>query len=168
MNIKNLKVMAASLCLGATLLTGCGNKIPNISSKLTIEDNKLEGSISYEDLDEHVEMISFEQDGKENAMLCLKTVSSGYYDFIFGNCVTYYDLVSGAPLIEYIKVIGEDKEKVTYSLGESLSVKEELPLTPYLVTEGFIKSEYTVDEVVEFFNEKVKPSLVSKEKELVK
>lgn len=165
MDIKNLRVMAASLCLGATLLTGCGNKIPDISSKLTVENNKLEGNISYGDLDNHVEIISFEQDGKENTMLCLKTVSSGYYtNGTYSSCTTYYDLVSGASLIQYIKA----KDKVTYSLGESLSVKEELPLTPYLVTEGFIKSEYTVDEVVEFFNEKVKPSLVSKEKELVK
>ena len=165
MDIKNLKVMAASLCLGATLLTGCGNKIPNISSKLTVENNKLEGNISYEDLDEHVEIISFEQDGKENTMLCLKTVSSGYYtNGIYSSYTTYYDLVSGAPLIQYIKA----KDKVTYLLGESLSVKVELPLTPYLVTEGFVKNKYTADEVVEFFNEKVKPSLVSKEKELVK
>ena len=165
MNIKNLKVMAASLCLGATLLTGCGNKIPNISSKLTIEDNKLEGSISYEDLDEHVEIISFEQDGKENAMLCLKT-KYHYYCRLGTFTYTFYDLVSGTTFIKYDEHIAS-KEK-TYSLGESLSVKEELPFTPYLVTEGFIKSEYTVDEVVEFFNEKVKPSLVSKEKELVK
>ena len=72
MNIKNLKVVAAGLCLGATLLTGCSNKIPHISSNLTIEDNKVEGNISYQDLDKYAEIIKFEQDGKENVMLCLK------------------------------------------------------------------------------------------------
>ena len=168
MDIKNLKVMAASLCLGATLLTGCGNKIPNISSKLTVENNKLEGNISYEDLDEHVEIISFEQDGKENTILCLKTKYNYYYrlDTLTYITYTFYDLVSGTAFIEYDEHIAS--KEITYSLGESLSVKEELPLTPYLVAEGFMKNEYTVDEVVEFFNEKVKPSLVSKEKELVK
>ena len=64
MNIKNLKVVAASLCLGATLLTGCGDKIPYISD-LTIEDNKLEGNISYADLDKHAEIVSFEESDKE-------------------------------------------------------------------------------------------------------
>ena len=69
-------------------------------------------------------------------------------------------------IIKYIKE--DDKDEVTYSLGESLPLKEELPFTPYLITEDFIKSEYTVEEVIEFFNEKVKPSLASQEKELVK
>lgn len=162
MNIKNLKVVAAGLCLGATLLTGCSNKIPHISSDLTIEDNKVEGNISYQDLDKYVEIIKFEQDGKENVMLCLKN----RYFYHSGSAYTIYDLMSGASIIKYIKE--DDKDEVTYSLGESLPLKEELPFTPYLVTENFIKNEYTVEEVIEFFNEKVKPSLASQEKELVK
>ena len=47
MNIKNLKVVAAGLCLGATLLTWCSDKITQISIDLKIEDNKLECNISY-------------------------------------------------------------------------------------------------------------------------
>lgn len=163
MNIKNLKVVAAGLCLGATLLTGCSDKIPYISSDLTIEDNKVEGNISYEDLDRYVEIIKFEQDGKENAILCLKN------EFFYLNgstTYTIYDLTSGASIIKYTK--DDDEDEVTYSLGESLSIREELPLAPYLISENFVKSEYTVEEVIEFFNEKVKPSLASQEKELVK
>lgn len=163
MNIKNLKVVAAGLCLGATLLTGCSNKIPHISSDLTIEDNKVEGNISYQDLDKYAEIIKFEQDGKENVMLCLK--NRYFYNSGSAN-YTIYDLMSGASIIKYTKE--DDKDEVTYSLGESLPLKEELPFTPYLVTEDFIKNEYTVEEVIEFFNEKVKPSLASQEKELVK
>lgn len=163
MNIKNLKVVAAGLCLGATLLTGCSNKIPHISSDLTIEDNKVEGNISYKDLDKYAEIIKFEQDGKENIMLCLKNE----YFYRHGITIyTIYDLMSGASIIKYTKE--DDKDEVTYSLGEYLPLKEELPFTPYLVTEDFIKNEYTVEEVIEFFNEKVKPSLASQEKELVK
>lgn len=162
MNIKNLKVVAAGLCLGATLLTGCSNKIPHISSDLTIEDNKVEGNISYQDLDKYAEIIKFEQDGKENVMLCLK---NEYFCNLNTN-YTIYDLMSGTSIIKYTKE--DDKDEVTYSLGESLPLKEELPFTPYLVTEDFIKNEYTVEEVIEFFNEKVKPSLASQEKELVK
>lgn len=166
MNIKNLKVVAAGLCLGATLLTGCSNKIPYISSDLTIEGNKVEGNISYHDLDKYVEIIKFEQDGKENVMLCLKYECwYDHYSVSYTDC-TIYDLMSGASIIKYTKE--NDKDEVTYSLGESLPIKEELPFTPYLVTEDFIKNEYTVEEVMEFFNEKVKPSLASKEKELVK
>lgn len=162
MNIKNLKVVAAGLCLGATLLTGCSNKILHISSDLTIEDNKVVGNISYQDLDKYVEIIKFEQDGKENVMLCLKNK----YFYKLNTNYTIYDLMSGTSIIKYTKE--DDKDEVTYSLGESLPLKEELPFTPYLVTEDFIKNEYTVEEVIEFFNEKVKPSLASQEKELVK
>ena len=163
MNIKNLKVVAAGLCLGATLLTGCSNKIPYIDSKLMIEDNKVVGNITYEDLDKYVEIIKFEQDGKENVMLCVK--NEWFYRHGI-TTYTIYDLMSGAYIIKYTKE--DDKDEVTYSLGESLPLKEELPFTPYLVTEDFIKNEYTVEEVIEFFNEKVKPSLASQEKELVK
>jgi len=169
MNIKNLKVVAAGLCLGTTLLTGCSNKIPHISSDLTIEDNKVEGNISYQDLDKYVEIIKFEQDGKENVMLCLKyECEYDHYSASYANYANYtiYDLMSGTSIIKYTKE--DDKDEVTYSLGESLPIKEELPFTPYLITEDFIKNEYTVEEVIEFFNEKVKPSLTSKEKELVK
>lgn len=163
MNIKNLKVVAAGLCLGATLLTGCSDKIPYIDSKLMIEDNKVVGNITYEDLDKYVEIIKFEQDGKENVMLCVK--NEWFYRHGI-TTYTIYDLMSGASIIKYTKE--DDKDEVTYSLGESLPLKEELPFTPYLVTEDFVKSEYTVEEVIEFFNEKVKPSLASQEKELVK
>ena len=166
MNIKNLKVVAAGLCLGATLLTGCSNKIPHISSDLTIEDNKVEGNISYQDLDKYAEIIKFEQDSKENVMLCLKYYCEyDHYSVSYTN-YTIYDLMSGTILIQYKK--NNDKDEVTYSLGESLPIKEELPLAPYLISENFVKSEYTVEEVIEFFNEKVKPSLASQEKELVK
>lgn len=166
MNIKNLKVVAAGLCLGATLLTGCSNKIPYIDSKLMIGNNKVVGNITYEDLDKYVEIIKFEQDGKENVMLCLKYYCDyDHYSVSYTN-YTIYDLMSGTILIQYKK--NNDKDEVTYSLGESLPLKEELPFTPYLVTEDFIKNEYTVEEVIEFFNEKVKPSLASQEKELVK
>ena len=163
MNIKNLKVVAAGLCLGATLLTGCSDKIPYIDSKLMIEDNKVVGNITYEDLDKYVEIIKFEQDGKENVMLCVK--NEWFYRHGI-TTYTIYDLMSGTSIIKYTKE--DDKDEVSYSLGESLPLKEELPFTPYLVTEDFIKNEYTVEEVIEFFNEKVKPSLASQEKELVK
>lgn len=163
MNIKNLKVVAASLCLGATLLTGCGDKIPYIGSDLTIEDNKVKGNITYKDLDNYVEIIKFERDGKENAILCLK---NEHYYYHYTITYTIYDLMSGASLIQYTK--DDKKDKITYSIGEDLPLKEELPFAPYLISENFIKSEYTVEELIEFFNEKVKPSLISKEKELVK
>ena len=97
-------------------------------------------------------------------MLCLKTYQ--HYVFRFTDYTSYaiYDLESGTTIIEYT----ESKDEVTYLIGESLSIKEELPLAPYLISENFLKSEYTVEELIEFFNEKVKPSITSKEKELVK
>ena len=102
-------------------------------------------------------------------MLCLKyECEYDHYSASYANYANYtiYDLMSGTSIIKYTKE--DDKDEVTYSLGESLPIKEELPFTPYLITEDFIKNEYTVEEVIEFFNEKVKPSLTSKEKELVK
>ena len=107
--IKNLKVLGASLCLGAVLLT--------------------EGANNYK----HVQ---------------------------------YYDLRTGSCMIDRFDYYNQ--EKVVYAIGESLNMLEEKSITPYFITENFIKKRYTVEELLKFFEEKVLPTLNSSNKELLK
>ena len=54
-----LKILTAGLCLGATLLTGCGEKITLDNSELKLHSGSVIGPIDYEDLDRYVKIVTF-------------------------------------------------------------------------------------------------------------
>lgn len=167
--IRNLKVLGASLCLSAVLLTGCGEtRIQVGKSDIILEEGKTTGSISYEDIDEWVKIVSFEQNGKISYRL-LAIESKGYYssDNGYYYCRDYYDLRTGACLFEYYTYPNIKKED-EYIIGESLNLIEEIAISPYLVAEDFVQKEYTVEELLKFFDEKVLPTLKNDNKEFVK
>jgi len=175
--VKNLKVMAAGLCLGVTLLTGCGKDrvtfIDGTSNPITLvlEEGKTSGMISYGDLCEHVKIVTFENVGNIQHYLLVKVLAnhSNYkdkedvdnYDFI-----RYSDLKTGCVIMEYNYYYNVDKKVLIF--GEDLIIKDVKDITSYLVMENFVKREYCVEEIFTFFEEKIKPTLSSSEKELVK
>lgn len=163
--IKNLKVLGASLCLSAVLLTGCGEtRISVGNSDIVVEEGKTTGNISYEDVDKCVKVVCFEQDGKENYYLMTKDVT-GYY-FADKNKYSYRDLENGVLVIKYYDYYNENG--IVYEIGEDLNIVEEKSITPYLLSEDFIKRDYTVEELLTFFEEKVKPTFNSNNEELIK
>lgn len=162
--IKNLKVLGASLCLSAVLLTGCGEeKIPIGNSNIILEEGKTTGSISYEDIDKWVKIVTFEHNGKINYRLLvgLNVQRLGNYESNI-----YYDLRTGSCMIDYDDYYNQ--EEIEYKIGESLNIVEEKAIAPYLVSESFVQKKYTVEELLTFFNEKVLPTLENNNKELVK
>lgn len=166
--IKNLKVLGASLCLSAVLLTGCGEtRIPVENSDVVVEEGKTTGTISYEDTDQYVKIVTFEKDGKESNYLMIKTHSeislppANSY-----KADSYYDLKTGTCVIRYYNYYNQ--QKIVYEIGEDLNIVEEKSISPYLLSEDFMKKDYTVEELLKFFKEKVLPTLSSNNKEMVK
>lgn len=163
-NIKNLKVVGASLCLGAVLLTGCGDSYKVIygSSSITYhkDNEEIEGTISYENLVSLTKICSFQQEDEKFYRLCAIN-KQRYFPSYF---IQYYDMKTGSCIIDYQET---DGEKV-YTIGEDLEIVEEINLDSYLLTEDFIKKEYTVDELLHFYEEKILPTLKEESKELVK
>lgn len=170
--VKNLKVVAAGLCLGVTLLTtSCGNENTNLiefgNSTINYETEIPTGKISYNDLNNYVKVIVFEHENISYNRIIIKdkvTYSGGLrstspsYDRI-----KYIDLKSGIPIIDYY-----DQSEIVWIVGEDLKIREEKSITSYLLQEDFIKKEYTLDEVMTFYDEKIKTTLENNEKELVK
>lgn len=168
--IKNLKVLGASLCLGAVLLTGCREtRISVGDSDIILEEGKTTGSISYENVDKWVKIISFEQDGVISNQL-MSIYRSNYFNFSQGQfyLYRYYDLKKGVCLMKYYSYPTSSNKKDEYIIGESLNIIDEKSITPYLLYGDFVQKEYTVEELLAFFQEKVLPTLENNNKELVK
>ncbi len=163
-NIKNLKVVGASLCLGAVLLTGCGDsyKVNYGLSSITYhkDSEEIDGTISYENLVSLAKICSFQQEDEKFYRLC-GVSNSRYAQSYF---IQYYDMKTGTCIIEYIDEYGEK----VYTRGEDLEIVEEINLDSYLLKENFIKKEYTFDEFLHFYEEKILPTLEEENKELVK
>lgn len=167
--VKNLKVLGASLCLGATLLTGCGKeKISIGSSDIIIEEGKSQGTIFYTDLEQNIRIVHFQQDGNSEYRLLIKRISKPEtkYSLKPFKSTLYFDLETGSCIISYIEYDLDDI--ITYVIGKNIKIVEERSIVPYLISKGFIKSEYTVEELLAFFQEKVLPTLENTNKELVK
>ena len=168
--VKNLKVFGASLCLSAVLLTGCGEtRLPVGNSDIVVEEGKTTGTISYEDVDKYIKIVTFEQNGTENYYLMVKKHSEINYANIFLASYkedSYYDLKTWACVIKRYDYYAQ--QQIVYEIGGDLNIVEEKSIFPYLLSENFIKKDYTVEELLTFYEEKVIPTLNSDTKELVK
>lgn len=62
---KNLKVLGASLCLGAVLLAGCGSsRLAGTSITYDTESGQVTGSLSYEEVSKNLKIVTLNE--KEN------------------------------------------------------------------------------------------------------
>lgn len=172
MNVKNLKIMAASLCLSTTLLTGCSESENEISfgtdTTISYETATPQGTISYADLSNCGKIVTVENNEVTKTFLLIKTKKM--FSNRYGNSydlVNYIDLKSGTTIIGYKDYVAEESEML-YLSGENIEIIDELDITGYLFQQEFIKREYEVEEILTFFEEKIKPTLESSKKELVK
>lgn len=167
--VKNLRVLGASLCLGTVLLTGCGeDRISVGNSDIILEEGKTTGSISYENLSNYVKVVNFQQDKLNFARLMIKEESD--ITVMYGRSykkVQYKDLETGATFIEYHDYVSGAIDTLWY-VGEDIVIISEENVTSYLLSANFVKKEYTVEELLTFFQEKVLPTLENNNKELVK
>jgi len=182
MDIKNLKVVAASLCLSAILVTGCGNEIENENIltfgnydnkiELSYENGIPEGIITYENLDLYVKIVTVNIDDANKSLLMIKNQRRFAGSMRMSNIraheeTEYVDLKSGITIIDYYDYIEEDREDF-YLTGENITIVKEKNITEYLIEYDFVKKEYTYEEIIDFYDEKIKPNLDLSEKELVK
>ncbi len=163
--IKNLKVVGASFCLGAVLLTGCGDSygVNYGQNFITYHKNsdEIKGTFSYEDLVNDVKICSFQQEDGKSYRLC---VIINNHNALGYDVTTYYDIKTGASIIGY----REKQDERVYVRGEDLEIVAEINLDNYLLKENFVKKEYTVNEIIQFYEEKILPTLEENDKELVK
>lgn len=179
LGVKNLRVVAASLCLSITLLSGCGSKenpneivIDGISKDVVLnyESEIPTGMISYDNVDEYVKVVKIKNETTEFNRLVI--LDKDYYTGSMRHYnphtdVRYIDLKSGVIIIEYMDYSSEDEEDY-WVTGKNFEVLEEINITNYLLQEDFVKREYEVSEILDFYEEKVLPTLDSSEKELIK
>lgn len=169
MKINNLKVVAASLCLSATLLTGCGKEtvsFGNSEISYNSETKKMEGTITFEDLNKYGKVVVIEDNGIIFNRLLLKEYHSGRYNYSNYDSVQYIDLETGAVLIDYIDYSQSDERK--WESGQELNIISEVGIVSYLNNGDYVMHEYSLEELLKFYKENVSPTLNSDEKELVK
>ena len=83
------------------------------------------------------------------------------YDEIY-----YIDLENGLTQITYFYpdcYSEEEDVKMEITVGEDFTIIEEVSLFDYIVEEEWFQEEYDVNELLEFFDTKVKPKLVAQE-----
>lgn len=172
-NVKNLRVLTASLCLGATLLTGCGHDaniyVGDSNIDYYYDDNQIEGKITFGDLNEYGKLVVLKDNGEKFIRLLIKEkiIYDGGYDSLGAyNRTTYKDLETGATIIDCYDYVNLEKE--TWKKGEDLEIVSEVGINSYLVNNNYVKTDYTVEEVMTFFYDTILPSLDLSEKELVK
>ena len=168
--IRNLKVVTAGLCLGVTLLTGCNENSVKIGNSKIIYDNendKVEGSITFEDLNKYAKVVSLEENDETFYRLLLK-IQGVNSDRVYGEYEynRYIDLETGATLIAFNDFQRNGKRE--WIMGSNLNVITESGIISYLANNDYVKTNYTVDELISFFEENVISTLKSDEKELVK
>lgn len=174
--VKNLKVVAAGLCLGVTLLTGCGDNpneivIGGVSKDviLNYESEIPTGTFTYDKLNEYVKIVTLSNNDINYSFLLIKNKISykgGRYTSAYDH-IEYIDFKTGTIIYAYDDYSISGKE-ISWIVGENLTLVCEKDITGYLFQENFIKKEYEVGEILDFYEEKIKPTLNSSEKELVK
>ena len=169
--IKNLKVFAVGLCLSATLLVGCNEKNITVGKSKIVydsENNTIEGNVTFEDLNKYGKVVILEENDEVFSRLLLKKEGTylGKYSYSSYDYKKYIDLETGALLIAYNDYHSSgEREWIT---GQHLNITMEMSITSYLVNNNFVKTDYTIEELISFFEESVIPTLNNNEKEMVK
>lgn len=171
MKIRNLKYSLAILGIATTVvLTGCGEKrkVQIGDSVIKYCEDEIKGSISYNELVRNIKVVTLEENNNLYYRLLVKDIKSNYKDLNFdseaGTLVRYFDLKTDSCLMSYVDY---HNGKVAYYIGENLNIVEEKDISSYLLKEDFVKTDYEVEEVIQFFNEKIEPSLSEDDKDRI-
>lgn len=182
-HITKLKVLGTSLLLGSIVLTSCNpdedcqvildktvitynNDIDGSVSDASSLSINVEGKISYETIDKCLKIVKWKVNDTTNIRL-LGINSQRFYEGLH-TATSYYDLQTGTKLIEYETTTSNQNTTTICNLGEEIEILSEISLTTYLLEELFIKPEYDINEILQFYKEKVLPQLEEKNKEKVK
>lgn len=174
---KDFQTLRKSLVSGALLLsmmlTGCSDDKDN-SKKVYVdntynyteivyaEDGSITGTLPSDKVDEYVKIITFKQgDVTFTRLVGVEDHRDGAVRGPHYRIVKYSDLDTGVTLISYINhdTSGETMDHVGYSIGENLEIVEVKDFMPYLYQEGKFADEYEINDLLNFYHEKVEPTL---------
>ncbi len=84
----------------------------------------------------------------------------------WSDTISYINLENGVTQIEYYypHCYSEDATP-EIRIGENFTILEEISLFDFIIEENWIKEEYEVNEIIAFFNEKVKDRLKENQEE---
>lgn len=76
----------------------------------------------------------------------------------------YIDLETGISQIHYrYPTTSSKEEEASITSGENFEIVEEISLFDYIIQENWLQDEYDVNELIKFYNEKVKPVIEEEE-----
>lgn len=175
MNYFQKKVLLFGLLadLGMVASVGCGKddnsytfKVSGTDSKIVwSNDDSVCGSISYADIEGRIKIVVLEQNGVVKPYFMLKDF---YYALGKGSSYTYLsyvDLHSGTTMM-YSKWSGSYSNEQDArglepmsTIGQNITIVEELEFFDYLIQYGKIQREYDINELITFYDEEIEPSL---------
>lgn len=167
---KYFKNLFGALGISSTLLIGGCSYINDIiyvgsteASELTLDKNyDLNGSISYKNLEKgYVRIITLKYNDKilEPKLMVIyhnlyRPIRMKGYDTI-----EFFDIESKMVLLAYFYPNYYSEEEIPeITRGEEFTILENVSMFDFLVDEGWFQEEYDINELIEFYNEKVKPN----------
>lgn len=142
-------LLSASLLL-SMMLTGCYDRRIKVDGEyVTYYDNGVRATVSYETVDNHFRVVTFSQD--EITFTRPVIVNERTHNDI--PYIEYIDMEKGMPIIKRYA------EGDTIIVGEGIVIEEEKAFTPYLFLEGNVEESYEVKGLVQFYFNKIEPSL---------
>lgn len=135
-------------------------------SKISYENDVLNGKISYSNLEKgfiKIVTLSYNEKILEPKLMGINIIYSrplrgGGYD-----STNYIDLDTGVVQLSYCYYLYSEDEKPQITIGENFKIEEEIPLFDFIVEENWLQDEYDINDLIEFYNEKVKPKLNKEE-----
>lgn len=178
MQRNKIKTLIAVLELSTTLslLGGCASSSTNNSnsksiqigdskfSRITYDENEINGKISYQNLENNcLRIVTLSYNGKvlEPKLMAVSVRAQGGMRGPHWKTKEYIDLETGVLQIHYrYPTTSSKEEEASITFGENFEIVEEISLLDFIIQENWLQDEYDVNELIKFFNEKVKPALV--------
>lgn len=154
------------------MLTGCSGDKDN-SKKIYVGDMNNDSAITYvgdnhdivsgtipaDKVDKYIKIVTFKRDDFIFTKLVAITdcISYGGRFSPYYRAIEYTDLDSSTTLISYknYDTSGETTDHISYSTGENLEIVSVIDFMPYLYKEGKFADQYEINDLLNFYHEKV-------------
>lgn len=156
------KLLLAALTMSSAItLSGCEKDnysyyqvgLSKIEYHTLENEETISGKIRYEDI-HNIKILVFEKE--ENMFVRLVTINSNNYaKSTINNVYEVHDIKSDLTLINRVTYAND---KVFYKSGDDINIIAEENISKYLIKNDNIKREYNINEIIEVFDNEVKPS----------
>lgn len=175
-NLRAVMGLSALLCLTscgeenkATMYLGYDTGVNTIYLSSFDDEITYNGKVSYDNLEKGAIKIVTLKQGDTTYEPKIMGIYLNKVDSMYASSYSdlyYIDFESGISLIKYHWNSLDTTTEPTLKRGESLEIVEEENLFNYVFQSGWLEEEYPIDELIVFYNEKVRENTESKELEL--